>query len=122
MSIVERASLTMGKVSRASPGERSKYGAPDPRPQQCFSLNYRRLHKLKFVTPDRRRTRQAEEFRLIKRRLLERLRLQAHESNLREEHGKVVLITSSRPQEGKTFTSVNLALSIAIEQREKVIL
>jgi len=37
-------------------------------------------------------------------------------------NANLILVTSTRPGEGKTFTSVNLALSIALEQDKTVLL
>ena len=37
-------------------------------------------------------------------------------------HPNLILVSSTRPGEGKTFTSVNLALSIALEQDKTVLL
>src|SRR5690606_25617772 len=38
------------------------------------------------------------------------------------ENGRVILVTSAVPGEGKTFTSLNLALSLAQEQDHTVVL
>jgi receptor protein-tyrosine kinase len=67
------------------------------------------------------RTRTSEEFRIIKRQIvLNALR----EPNLEEgeRSGRLIMVTSARPREGKTFTSVNLALSLASERDFRVLL
>ena len=67
------------------------------------------------------RTRTSEEFRIIKRQIvLNGLR----EPNLEagEKSGRLIMVTSSRPREGKTFTAVNLALSLASERDFGVLL
>ncbi len=60
-----------------------------------------------------------EEFRHIKRKLLNNAfgptAKTLHHSNL-------VMVSSSNPNEGKTFISINLALSIALEQEKTVLL
>jgi len=60
-----------------------------------------------------------EEFRVIKRKLINNA-FGPLSSSLK--HPNLILVTSSRPGEGKTFTSVNLALSIALEQDKTVLL
>ncbi|HUK07069.1 MAG TPA: hypothetical protein VLX09_04295, partial [Stellaceae bacterium] len=67
------------------------------------------------------RTRTSEEYRIIKRQIvLNALR----EPNLDEgeRNGRLIMVTSARPREGKTFTSVNLALSLASERDFRVLL
>jgi exopolysaccharide/PEP-CTERM locus tyrosine autokinase len=59
----------------------------------------------------------AEEFRIIKRELLAEIRGAAENDD-----GKVVLVASAHPGEGKTFCAVNLALSLATESGLEVLL
>ncbi|MEO0033905.1 MAG: hypothetical protein RIS94_3663 [Pseudomonadota bacterium] len=61
-----------------------------------------------------------EEFRIVKRQLL----LTAAESRAGRgaAHGERVLVCSAHPGEGKTFCAVNLALSIAAEKDNEVLL
>ncbi|MEM9898812.1 MAG: hypothetical protein AAF742_05485 [Pseudomonadota bacterium] len=69
------------------------------------------------------------ELRAIKRALLKRIGL-LHAATARRRgvgttrgrQRNIVVVTSSRPGEGKTFTSVNLALSLALEDRKSVLL
>lgn len=66
-----------------------------------------------FITPDAQQSHTAEEFRTVKRPLL----LNAFGSGRSKiERGNVILVTSSKPGEGKTFVTINLALSIASER------
>lgn len=61
-----------------------------------------------------------EEFRLIKRELMGRIRDSgAREASIR---GAVIQVTSTHPGEGKTFCAVNLALSLAAEAGIEVLL
>lgn len=85
-----------------------------------IEINLARLHELGMVTPDGGRTSTAEEFRLIKRPLIDKAFNQpaAATSN----HGNLVMVTSSLPGEGKTFCAVNLAISIAMEMDHTVLL
>lgn len=56
----------------------------------------------------------AEEYRIIKRQLMRAAGATAH--------GRRILVTSAQPEEGKTFSSINLALSLAAEHEVSVIL
>lgn len=69
--------------------------------------------------PDAPATALAEEMRLIKRRLLAGVDAASAKS---DERGRIALIASGQPGEGKTFIALNLALSIAGEQDRSVLL
>lgn len=70
------------------------------------------LTKRGMLTPGLGFTRIAEEYRRIKRPVINRLL----EAELAEQpRANIVVVTSSVPNEGKTFTAINLAISIAME-------
>jgi exopolysaccharide/PEP-CTERM locus tyrosine autokinase len=81
-------------------------------------LNLERLARLGMVTPGLENTRVVEEYRYIKRPLL----VSAFESAQGMKNPNVLVVTSSHPGEGKTFNSINLALSIAMERDHRVLL
>lgn len=60
-----------------------------------------------------------DEFRQIKRKLLNNAFGSASKTL---KNSNLVMISSSKPNEGKTFVSINLALSIALEQDKTVLL
>lgn len=60
-----------------------------------------------------------DEFRQIKRKLLKNA-FGATAKTLK--HPNLIMVSSSKPNEGKTFVSINLALSIALEQDKTVLL
>ncbi|PAX09659.1 AAA family ATPase [Sphingomonas lenta] len=62
----------------------------------------------------------AEEFRLVKRHLLGCKRRIAEGGD--EARARTMLVCSARPGDGKTFCSINLALSIAAERDTEVLL
>ncbi len=62
----------------------------------------------------------SEEFRIVKRQLL--LAARGGKGVDAVEHGERILICSANPNEGKTYTSVNLALSMASEKDNRVLL
>lgn len=77
------------------------------------------LREAGYLTPDMPPNLMSEEFRIIKRALL----LNAFsKGDGRVENGNMVLVTSSNPGEGKSFCTINLALSIATEQDTTVLL
>ncbi len=94
-----------------------------------FALNFDRLRKFGFITPSARRSRLSEEIRLIKRRLIRRMTLEETarrpgQSRSRAPRGRqhVILFTSAKPSEGKSFVAVNLALSIILDEGLNVLL
>ncbi len=67
-----------------------------------------------FIVPDSGATPIAEEFRIVKRQLLHGMG--------DSPKGRTILVCSARPDEGKTFCAVNLALSLAAEKDVEVVL
>jgi receptor protein-tyrosine kinase len=87
--------------------------------QSRVELDSDKLRAAGLVTPDEERSQIAEEYRHIKRPLL----LNAFgDGALEASNRNLIMVTSSRPSEGKTFTTVNLALSIALERDRTVLL
>jgi len=73
-----------------------------------------------MIIPDGPVTALSEEFRIVKRQLL--LAARGGKGIIPIEHGERILICSANPAEGKTYTSVNLALSLASEKDNRVLL
>lgn len=97
--------------------------APPPEPPrrsgEC-TIDLVRLHQQGMITPGADTSPIAEQFRIIKRPLL--LKAFPEDPRDRVKNCNLVMITSARPGEGKTFTAVNLALSLALEKDIKVLL
>jgi protein-tyrosine kinase len=89
------------------------------RPGPYVTLDLGKLQVSGFVTPTGSRTRIAEEFRVIKRPILLRAFATGEE---RIESGNLMMVTSAKPGEGKTFTAINLAMSMASERDIHVLL
>ena len=87
-----------------------------------FEIDFERLKQFGFISPDSRRSRVSEEFRLIKRRLMQRMSLNARNNRKQRGREHVILVTSSRPSEGKSFIATNLALSIILDEGLNVML
>jgi len=83
------------------------------------ALNVEHLVNHGMITPDEKRSNIKEEFRFIKRKLLKNAF--GPQANLLE-HPNLIMITSANPNEGKSFSAVNLALSIALEQDKTALL
>ena len=95
-----------------------------PHPAQKFStrrveLDLNRMRDLGMVTAAGGRTRLLEDFRVIKRPLLQRA---FTERVAGEKPGNLIMVTSSLPGEGKTYCAINLAMSIAMELDHTVLL
>ena len=86
---------------------------------KTVNIDIGRLRAQGYLTPDGERTRVAEEFRIIKRPLLDNA---FGKSAALVEHGNLIMVTSAVPGEGKTYTAMNLAMSIAMEMDKTVLL
>lgn len=93
-----------------------------------FDIDAARLRKLGVYSPGASGGTQAYELRAIKRRLLRRigfLQRAGRDPRALRNAGRqrnLVLLTSTRPGEGKSFVAINLAMSIALEERIPVCL
>lgn len=72
-----------------------------------------------IVTPNAPRSHSADQFRLIKRPLLANAKATGDKAL---KHGNLIMVTSSLSGEGKSYTSLNLAMSIAMELDNTVML
>jgi exopolysaccharide/PEP-CTERM locus tyrosine autokinase len=73
-----------------------------------------------FIVPGSPPTALSEEFRLVKRQLL--LAALGGNDGQTVDNGRLILVCSAQPNEGKTFCVVNLALSMASETDIEVLL
>jgi exopolysaccharide/PEP-CTERM locus tyrosine autokinase len=108
----------------AAPKAAPKAAEADARPAQKSStrrveLDLNRMRDLGMVTAAGGRTRLLEDFRVIKRPLLQRAFAERAEG---EKPGNLIMVTSSLPGEGKTYCAINLAMSIAMELDHTVLL
>ncbi|MEM8512387.1 protein-tyrosine kinase [Massilia sp. MP_M2] len=84
-----------------------------------IELDLARMRELGMVTAAGGRTNLLEEFRIIKRPLLKRA---FTERGPKDNPGNLIMVTSSLPGEGKTYSAINLAMSIAMELDHTVLL
>ena len=92
---------------------------PNPNVSREVRIDLERLGAMGMVTPDVPRAAIAEEFRLIKRPLLRNATVSGPSAI---ENGSLIMVTSAMPGEGKSFTAINLAVSMAMELDYTVLL
>lgn len=140
MSIVERAIKKLQQAQPRSPaaaepssplvaGDGPADAAPDglpdldrpapARPQRRVPFDLGQLRRRHLMPPEEQERELAGQYRHIKRPLVARA-LGRETAPIRR--GNAIMISSALPGEGKTFTSINLALSIALEQDVEVLL
>lgn len=91
----------------------------EPKNTDLIMLNGERLTERGFIYSSNSAHHIQEEFRHIKRKLLNNAFGPAAKTL---KHSNLIMVSSSNPNEGKTFVSINLALSIALEQDKTVLL
>lgn len=84
-----------------------------------IDVDLKQLARMGAITPDAERSQIAEEFRLIKRPLLANA---FGQGGTAVKNGNLIMVTSALPGEGKSFCSLNLAISIATEMERTVLL
>ena len=87
--------------------------------RSAVAVDTARLRESGFLVPDGPVGTLAEEFRLVKRQLL--LRVGDEHANPTAKD-RMILVCSAQANEGKTFCAVNLALSLASERDNEVLL
>jgi protein-tyrosine kinase len=90
----------------------------EPATANIVQLDLTRLEQLGHLVPHSKRSVLTEQFRHIKRPLLNNARSPGAAAN----RGSLLMVTSALPREGKTFFSINLALSMAAEIDTAVLL
>lgn len=83
------------------------------------TLDLQRMQRAGLLVPGQPRSQLEEEFRIIKRPLLENVR---SEGAMRPHRANLIMVTSAQAGEGKTQTALNLATSIAMELDHTVLL
>jgi len=92
-------------------------GRPNP---GIVTIDREHLAAAGFIVPGSVPGALAEEFRIIKRQLL--LNASGAATGTPLTRGRMILVCSAQPNDGKTFCAVNLALSMAAEQDHEVLL
>ena len=115
---VAEVALGAGRTSSSVP-EANRVPLPNPQVSRSIQIDLHRFAQIGMVTPDLPRSAIAEEFRLIKRPLLQNATATGPTAI---ENGSLIMVTSAMPGEGKSFTAINLAISMAMELDYTVLL
>jgi exopolysaccharide/PEP-CTERM locus tyrosine autokinase len=92
-----------------------------PHQQATFAtIDRTRLASCNLIVPDGPVTGLSEEFRIVKRQLL--LAARGGKGVDAVPNGERILVCSANPDEGKTYCAINLALSMASEKDNRVLL
>ncbi len=140
-SLIEQAAQRLEQLRRAGIAVPEMVGAPQPAAQAAsqaaaadktggledaaaassrrVELDMAMLDATGIVTPNAPRSFIADEFRVIKRPLISNAMGRGAAALA---HGNLIMVTSAVSGEGKSFTSVNLAMSIAAELDHTVML
>ncbi len=87
--------------------------------KEALKIDLERLGQEGYITPDTLDSIKAEEFRIIKRPILQNA---FRKGAVTITKGNIIMVTSSLPDEGKTYISLSLAMSIALEMDKTVLL
>lgn len=88
-----------------------------PNSATLVELPLEQMRKNGYLVPDSAKGLLTEEYRRVKRPLLKNI-----SSNSMTKNSNVIMVTSSISGEGKTYTALNLAMSIALERDRTVLL
>ena len=121
IGLIERAAALLRQRDANEPGPQPPIPVDNPDPVgPQFLLDRGRLASYGVTVPSAARSRTVEEFRLIKRNLMTQL---SQSNSLADQRSnRIIMVTSARPGEGKTFISLNLALAFASERDVKALL
>lgn len=106
---------TLGKEPPLDDSTQAAHGVQRRR-SEMVTIDVANLASRNILTPQSKRNRAVEEYRLIKRRVLSRWR------TMGETLSNTIMVTSALPEEGKTTIAINLAMSIAAEEDLRVLL
>lgn len=114
--IGERTDLHQERVTQSESG--AGQGNEEGGGRMCY-LNFETLRAKGYLTPHSAQSQLAEEMRLLKRPLL---RNAFGKGAAPVRYGNLISVTSALPGEGKTFTTLNLAMSMAMEMDTTVLM
>jgi receptor protein-tyrosine kinase len=133
MNLIEEAAKRLRQLEAAGVAPRQDALGPQPklvtaeagkRPHEARTtpartLDLARLQASGFITPALQHSKLLQEFRLIKRPLIQHA---LGRSATQSPNRNLIMVTSAVPDEGKTFVAINLAMSLAMEVDCRVLL
>jgi exopolysaccharide/PEP-CTERM locus tyrosine autokinase len=108
----------VGAAAAAAAAPKAEHATPKYTTRRV-ELDLARMREMGMVTAAGGRTSLLEDFRIIKRPLLQRAFAERRPG---DKPGNLIMLTSSLPGEGKTYSAINLAMSIAMELDHTVLL
>jgi receptor protein-tyrosine kinase len=118
--LANRGNVHVARGTRPDPLSVQHTHAPSPEGRSTeprLQIDLNSLRSRGFVTLDMARSQLADEFRIVKRPIMRNAF-----GNARVKNGHLVMVASALPGEGKTYTAVNLAMSLAMELDTTVVL
>ncbi len=106
-------------VQQSSAVPRHVSQVSNPVMSRTTQIDLARLDAIGMVSPEHPRKAIAEEYRVIKRPLLRNAMATGPAAI---DNGNLIMVTSALPGEGKTFSAINLAISMAMELDYTVLL
>lgn len=94
--------------------------AQEPSARRRVAIDRKKLADHGMLVPGATVTALAEEFRLVKRQLLTTAR--QIRAGGADDRSRMILVCSAKPNDGKTFCAINLALSMAAEKDVEILL
>lgn len=120
-AVVRLSNDTVPEVPRAAatPAQQRESQVPVRHSDKVIAVNYPALRSAGLLPPEDEERRVGAEYRQIKRPLMAAARGRGMPAL---PNGRVIMVASALPGEGKTFTSLNLSLSMALEKDTTVLL
>jgi protein-tyrosine kinase len=107
------------QVSAAQAPKQETHADRTVRRSRSVTLDLARLARSGYLVPGSERSQMESEYRIIKRPLLKNA---SGDSAGPIDRANLIMVTSALPGEGKTFSAINLAMSIAMELDHTVLL
>ncbi|RMD90422.1 MAG: chromosome partitioning ATPase [Alphaproteobacteria bacterium] len=108
-SLIERAAARLEKARQRTPRAAAASTSPADGGAPRVQIDLEALATQGYLTPHRMRSKLAEEMRLIKRAVVQTFWFQ------KVDHANLIMVSSALPGEGKSFVTLNLAISLACE-------
>lgn len=91
-------------------------------PEKTVHIDFEMLRRAGALPPEHQQRELAHQYRILKRPILKYAFGDEAPPASRPASPRTLMVTSALPGEGKTFTSINLAMSLALEKDHSVIL